>query len=70
MVFSRMMKNISSIRCATVDSESYSIMAEAPLMVCMMRKISFTSFCVNVSACSAASTMLSSCSSSVFVSYR
>ena len=42
MVPSRMMKNISSIRCATVARVSNSIMAEEPLMVCMMRKISFT----------------------------
>ena len=42
MVPSRMMKNMSSIRWATVARESNSIMAEEPLMVCMMRKISFT----------------------------
>ena len=70
MVFSRMMKKRSSIRCATVMREGNSIMAEEPLMVCMMRKISFTLSCEKVSACSAASRMPSSCSRRVFVSYK
>ncbi len=42
MVFSRMMKNKSSIRWATVVNVSNSIIAEEPLIVCMMRKISLT----------------------------
>ena len=70
IVFSRMMKNISSVRWATVIMELNSIMAEEPLIVCMIRKISFTSSWENVSACSAARTIPSSCSRSVFVSYR
>ena len=38
-------------------------MAEEPLIVCMMRKMVLISSCEKLSCCSAARTMLSSCSS-------
>ena len=68
MVFSRMMKNRSSIRWAIVVRVLNSIMAEEPLMVCMMRKISLTFSCEKVSTFSASKTIFSNCSSNVFVS--
>ena len=39
MVLSRMMANRSSARWAMVIRELYSIMAEEPLTVCMIRKM-------------------------------
>ena len=70
MPFSRTMKNISSIRWATVIRELNSIIAEEPLIVCMIRNISLTLSSENVSASSAVSRIPSSCSSRVLVSYR
>ena len=68
IVLSRMMKNRSSTRCATVISELNSIIAEEPLNVCMIRKISFTSSSEKLPFFSADNTISSTCSSSVFIS--
>ena len=64
------MKNRSSTRCATVINELYSIIAEDPFMVCIMRNISFTSSSVNVPAFSDPNTNSSICSKSVFISNK
>ncbi len=59
---------MSSIRWETVARVSNSIIAEEPLIVCMIRKISLTLSWENVFSFSASRTIVSSCSSRELVS--